>query len=997
MVRALTSNETRESGFIGREPEMAVLTAALDDALSGRGQMVMLAGEPGIGKTRLAQELASHAESLGAQVLWGWCYEQQGAPPYWPWVQPIRSYIQQTDAESLGIQMGPGAADISEIIPEVREKLPNIESVPPLDPQQARFRLFDSISQFLKAAARSKPLLLILDDLQWADQPSLLLLEFLATQVSDSRIMLAGTYRDTEISLDHPLSKSLAQLARSDSYRRLKLSGLEGEYVRQLIEEISGEEPSDDLVRAIYGHTEGNPFFMTEIIRLIGERGQIGGEAELIHAGGLEVPQSVLEVIGQRLNRLSTECQNALTTGAVVGRQFGFRLLGQLNQETSEDQLLMLMDEALAAYLIQEVPGQGDVYQFSHALVQQTLRERLSTSRRVRLHVKIGESLEEIYGNDPRDHAAELAYHFAEAVPVIGTDKLIRYSLLAGERGLETYAQEEALDHFLIGLTAKDLDIEGVTPAADADAASLLFGLGRAQAATLSRQELDVAVATLSRAFEFYAEANDVAQAVKVAAYPIQPLPGHRVAVDLVARALDLVSPDSPEAGLILARYGLVVGLEEGDYQNAADAFDKASKIAEITGDLALEVRILAYASSVDFWHLRWQETVDKGLRVIEVAQRASNQLAEVSARMWVGVAFQSMGDSEKAELHASAGLSTAEVLRDRYWLATARWQNEMCSMLKGDWEAARGFNERGLSVSPSDTRLLSTRMHLEYEVGNETEGDAYRARLMDSLRLLKPGPRYDYASAALLLSVVARITGTDDYLQVAETAAETVLSSSHATPLVTRFTRLGVGIISVMRRDAEAAKEQYDNLGSASGSNALISNDRVLGLLAQTMGKLDQAAVHFEGAIAFCGQAGYKPELTWSCYDYAGLLLERNKMGDRAKALGLLGESVATADELGMAPLLARSKELIERVESGPVRAPEFPYGLTQREVDVVRLVAAGRTDREIADELVISVRTVTTHVGHILNKTGAANRTEAASYAHTHGLVGPNSEGEE
>ncbi|MCH8893488.1 MAG: hypothetical protein IIB32_08310 [Chloroflexi bacterium] len=207
---------------------------------------------------------------------------------------------------------------------------------------------------------------------------------------------------------------------------------------------------------------------------------------------------------------------------------------------------------------------------------------------------------------------------------------------------------------------------------------------------------------------------------------------------------------------------------------------------------------------------------------------------------------------------------------------------------------------------------------------------------------------------------------------------------------------------MAVLRGDVEAAKEQYASLGLAAGSILFIAIDRVLGLLAQTMGDLDQAVIHFEDALAFCRKAGYRPELAWTCHDYAEMLLARGNgrtplQDDRSKALSLLEDALAVSTELGMRPLRERVTALQERAESAPVVSPAYPDGLTQREVEVLRLVAAGKTDREIAEELVISTRTVTTHVGNILNKVAAANRTEAASYAHTNGLVGPNSEVDE
>ena len=169
--------------FVGRQQEMAELTAALEDALSGQGRLVMLVGEPGIGKTRTAQELASRAEAHGAQVLWGRCVDAEGAPPYWPWIQPLRAYIQHAGAERLRTEMGPGSADIAEIISDLRVKLPDLETRAALEPEQARFRLFDSITTFLKNAAQFQPIVLVLDDLHWADRSSMLLLEFLAREM----------------------------------------------------------------------------------------------------------------------------------------------------------------------------------------------------------------------------------------------------------------------------------------------------------------------------------------------------------------------------------------------------------------------------------------------------------------------------------------------------------------------------------------------------------------------------------------------------------------------------------------------------------------------------------------------------------------------------------------------------------------------------------------------------------------------------------------------
>jgi predicted ATPase len=443
--------------FVGRHQEMAELKAALDEALAGQGRLVMLVGEPGIGKTRTAQELAAIAEQRGARVLWGWCYEEEGAPPYWPWVQSLRAYGQQLDPDQLRALMGPGAADIAEIVPEIREKLPGLEPPPALEPEQARFRLFDSITAFVKNAAQAQPLMLVLDDLHWADKSSLLLLPFLARELGGSRLLVVGCYRDVELSRQHPLSEALAQLSRESAgggFRRVLLRGLSQGDSEPFIQAMAGIQPPQRLVDTIYTNTEGNPFFMKEVVRLLSERGELTAE-EVGGPRGIRIPEGVREAIGQRLNRLTEPCNQTLTTASIIGREFEFKVLGRSSSGVSEDQLLLAIDEALAAHLIEEVTGTGERYQFTHALVQQTLAEELSSSRRVRLHARIGEAIEELYGRDADAHAAELAHHFAEARPVVGVEKLVHYSLLAGERALAAYAYEDALAHFERGLAAK--------------------------------------------------------------------------------------------------------------------------------------------------------------------------------------------------------------------------------------------------------------------------------------------------------------------------------------------------------------------------------------------------------------------------------------------------------------------------------------------------------------------------------------------------------------
>jgi len=974
--------------FVGRHQEIAELNSALDDAIAGHGRLVMLAGEPGIGKTSIAQELTSRARSLGTQVFWGWCYEREGAPPYWPWVQPIQSYISQTPVEQLLAELGSGASDIADLVPEIRQKLPDLEPSPTLDPQQTRFRLFNSISTFLTNLAQSQSLVFVLDDLQWADTPSLLLLEFLTQQMTDSNILVIGTYRDVEVTRRHPLSESLAQLSRSPAFSRLALTGLESDDVGQFVRESGGESASTELIDAIHTHTEGNPLFLSEVVRLLGEQSNFDARAGT--AGTpivLGLPQGVVEVIGQRLNRLSADCVDTLTMAAAIGRQFDFNLLKNLSEDASEIQLLEQVEEALDARILQELPEHRDRYQFSHAMVQQTLLERLSTSRRVRMHAKIGEALETAYGDQPGGHAEELAYHFSEAAPVSGPEKLVKYSKLAGDRALEGYAWEEAMAYFQNSLAALSINLEEQTPAPDEDSASLLFGLGRCQAALIE----DGAYRSLRRALDYYAKAGDLEKVVAIAELPDYAATRNIGLEQLIGPALKLVQEGSLQSGRLLSRHGQIIGLQNAAYDEDIDALNQALDISRREGDKELEVQSLAAIVSVYSNHMHYEEALANGLKIFELNEQVNDLRSEVSAHYFVATCYIENGDLGAASRHATEMLSKAERLGDRFWLEGACWKTEMTLRVAGEWESARTFAQRALDIGSRQSNILSGLALNEHEVGNSRLGNSHLDLLTKIASDGTAGSRFMDLSAsarvALTGPLAANITGDSDRLESSVNAATFIIEHPNATALSVNQAHAGLAMVAVISGDADKAAEKYELMKTWHHSFMFfcVSSDRLLGLLARTIGQLDQSAKHFDDALSFCRKGGYKPELAWASCEYADLLIERNGPGDRAKATGLFEECLAISNELGMRPLIERVARLQER----NISQTAFPDGLTAREVEVIRLVALGMIDREIAEELIISPNTVGNHVRSILGKTDSANRTEAAAYAVQNGLT--------
>ena len=892
--------------FVGRQQEMGELKACLEDALSGRGRLVTLVGEPGIGKTRMAQELATYASLRGGQVLWGRSYEEQGVPPYWPWVQAIRSYVRDRDPEQLRSEMGAGAADIAEVVSDVRERLPDLPPAPQLEPDQARFRLFDSIAAFLKTASQRQPLVLVLDDLHWADQPSLALLQFVARELGGARLLIVGTYRDMELSRQHPLAEALGELNRERLFQRVLLRGLTQEDVGRFIEMNSGNSAPRGLVEAVHTQTEGNPLFVTEVVRLLVQEGELGAEPVLeTDSWTIRIPEGVREVIGRRLNRLSQRCNEALTVASIVGREFTLAQLRPLVEDVTEDRLLEILEEALAARVIEELPQSIGRYQFTHALIQETLSGELSLTRRVRLHARIAEALEELYGDDAGAHAAELAHHFAEAEAVLGNGKLVEYGILAGERALGTFAFEEAAGHLQRALAATEgQPMDGVM-------ASIYAGLGRALSATVQRDRIQDVLSSLERAFDYYVEVGDVERAVAVAECHLPNFIGLlEGAAERVASALELVHPDSHDAGRLLSRYIRLIGIEKDGYDSGKRAFGQAMIIAKREDDISLEMQASAGFAYIANFHMQRRESLEHSLRAVELAQQVNNPHAEVEARLSAFVCYYDLGMRDESHRHASAALAVAERLHDRFWMGGALVRSLILTMSLGDWLEAREFGHRGLLVDETDPRALGILVRLEYELGEFDQGAAYLSRLIGDGS--EPTPQATLLAnsyAAQLIPIIERITGDVSRIGYAEAAARAVLKSRYAMPTLDCSVHVGLGMHAAQVLDGRMAAEQYAALEPYRNTMTSICQtvDRVLGILARTMGSLDLATTHFEEALDFCRMAGYRPELALACCDYADTLHQRNGDGDRAKAITLLDESLAISSELGMRPLMER------------------------------------------------------------------------------------------
>lgn len=414
--------------FVGRDEEMRELRAAFERVRAGRGHVVLLAGEPGIGKTRASDVFATEMKAHGACVLWGGCYEWEGAPAYWPWLQLLRAYISTIDNDRLRGELGLGASNIAQIMPELRQRLPNLAQLPSMEPEQARFQLFDGLTTFLSTASLTHPLVLVLDDLHCADTASLLL-HFLVQNIRESRILVVGTYRDSEINRHHPLSATLGDLTREPHCRRMLLRGLSKEDVGRFVSQTSGSKPEHSLVDAIYAETDGNPFFVGELVRLLASEGRLTAP---VQTPMRRVPDSVREVIERRLTRLSPECNRVLSIASVVGREFSLAVLEAITPEPA-DHLVDQLDLAVHARLLDELDGLGR-YRFSHALIQEAVYAQIPAADRRHMHYNVGEALEQLHAKHLEPHYPDLAYHYFRAASSGQAEKAFTYAMKTGQQ-----------------------------------------------------------------------------------------------------------------------------------------------------------------------------------------------------------------------------------------------------------------------------------------------------------------------------------------------------------------------------------------------------------------------------------------------------------------------------------------------------------------------------------------------------------------------------------
>jgi class 3 adenylate cyclase/tetratricopeptide (TPR) repeat protein len=876
-------------GVVGREPEMATITDATRRVAGGKGREILLvSGEAGLGKTTLVAEAARSAFDAGACLLFGHC-EEDLATPYQLFAEALGHYVTHAPEQQLLDHVEAHGSELSRLVPALSSRIPHLPSSKATDSDTERYLLFAAAVGLLATVAQQQPLILVLDDLQWADKGSLLLLRHLASVEPTMRLMVVGTYRDSERSNAGALVDALAALRRLEGVSRIDLVGLDDAGVVALMEAAAGH-PLDDaavgLAHAIYRETDGNPFFVSEVLRNLVETGAIGRDAggrwvaeDSLDTAGL--PDSVREVIGARVVRLGKDAGRVLSVAAVVGRDFDFDLLARATG-TDEEDLLDILDAAAAVTLVREVADSGR-YSFVHALIQHTLYEDLGHNRRARAHRQVAEALEDQCGDRPGSRVGELARHWIAARPA-DLARAISYSRQAGDAALAALAPADALRYF-----AQALDL--YPQATDSDPAlgiDLSIGLGTAQ-----RQTGDPGYrSTLLDAAHRAAHLGDSDRLVAAVLANNRGWVSAAGAIDtekveMLELALDRIAADDPDRVLVLATLCQELSFGRRDRRDAL-ARD-AVAIARNSGDDATIVRVLNGA----FDSLDLSEALDWSEEALARAERIGDPVLLFLAADRRLTAVSQAGDSEGADRCLEImGSMAADLGQPSFnWVLT--FGRATRAQIAGDPERAEQLATEAFQIGdgggePDAALIFGAQMAvISYQRG--TMGEL--VPFIEEAAAENPGAPAFVAALALAYAEGDRHDEARRLLeQFAATGFDLPMNGAWLTAMV------AYGDAAIECRETRFALPLFDRLAPWAGEWSATGGPTVegpvshtLGGLATLLGRYDEADAYFAHSAASSERAQAKFFAARTHLLWGRMLAERAHPGDTEKARELL------------------------------------------------------------------------------------------------------------
>lgn len=885
--------------LVGRRTELSELQELWAEAQQGRGQLALISGEPGVGKTRLANELIVTAQLHGAMVMRGGSYEFEATTPYMPFVEAIREWVRDEAVDELKATLDSTAPAIAKLAPELEAKIGPLPELPPLSPNEERLRLFDSVARLLRALSGKCSVIVFMDDLHWADQGSLNLLHYLLRHLHEERVLFLGCYREVELDRSHPLADSLVAWNRAHLAKRIALDRFSIEETRDLLDMLFQESGSEQFVAAVYHETEGNPFFVEEVVKALVESGEVYRKDrhwERVDLEQLAIPQSVKEAIGRRLSRLSEACTQVLYAAAVLGKTFPFEELARLIED--EEPALDALDEARRAHLVRSVGGEN--FAFTHDKIREVLYQELNPIRRRRLHKRVGELLENLYADDLGAHMQDLAHHFTECGDL---DKGYRYSMEAASQAIELYALDQAVR---VGGDAVDCALgQG-----DQEKARAAYAL-QAQA-YFTRGRFPQAIEALEEAIE---RTDDTQEKVRLmvqqgSAYTALSDPRGREVLEEAIEALEgsAASADLAHAITMLGRYHHY----SAEHEQAIEHYQKALGILEPLDDPMALIHAYSYLAGA-YQHLTEFETSNEyARRAMEVGKANELPFGEAAGYEFMAENAANLGRFEEAMEYAKADLRIGE---EHGFLDRIAWSKMVLTWAaigQGHLKEAIEVGLDGLALAEELGELRLGVWFGGYIAQAMTESDPDPTRALEHAQLaieraeaLRQVILHVFSYNALAIVYVQQ-SRYDEALALVETAHELAKETEN---IVSQMWNAELLIELYLHYDrlaeAQDAHAAYRAVTDRLGSRWLDGKaDTLLARISAGLGDGEAAQAAFERAIEHFENCGARPE-------QARALMARGEwwqgLGDHERAREDFKASEAIFEACGMVHALAR------------------------------------------------------------------------------------------
>jgi DNA-binding SARP family transcriptional activator/tetratricopeptide (TPR) repeat protein len=882
------------------------LAAAGDPSESERraGRIVVLAGDAGIGKTSLAAEVARRAHDGGGVVLAGRAPEE-ALVPYQPFIEALRHYFSAAPLEELRVSVREYGPELAQLVPELRRRVPDLPRPLGGDPESERYRLFEAVVGLLTTISARAPILLVLDDLHWAGRPTLLLLRHLARAPEPARLLILVAYR-TEPSGERVVD-ALADLRREGLVSQLDIGGLSERETAELVQARTGEAPSRAFARALHAETEGNPFFIEEIVRHLGEAGVRAGAAGATELQRFGLPEGVTQMIARRLDRLDPKTIEWLRVASVIGRDFDVALLEQL-VPLEEDQFLNSLEQALSAGLLLESQDETGRYSFSHTLIREALYEGMSSARRARIHQRVGEALEEAR----KASVTVLAHHFTRAANPKDAEKAITYASQAGEKAASLLAHQEAAEHFTRALDV----LTRYEPEALERRCSLALLVGEER---MRGGERDLARTAFREAVALAEQLGDRASLARAAIgasqrYVQQPGVVDDELIEMLERALEANDGrlSSDRVRLLNRLCGALYYSSERE--RMAELSAEATTIAKTLDDpeAAAYARGAVRRALWDPDHLK--ERLAASTEMLQFARRIGNLELQLHAHAWLVLDLLESGDPDGVNAQLAAFTTGADQLRQPLYVWQVIVWRAMKALLEGRLERAEELAGEALAAGAPAESVTATQYYAIQLLAIRREQARMReledaARQMVAANPARPAWR---VALATVLSEGGDLAAARDELD--RLSAEQFRDIPRDGDWLTAMSLLSD--LCAALGDRERSAMAFELLLPFAEVNAVAgiavaclgSVARQLGKLAAVIGRQRDAASNFQRALEVHNRMNAPVLLAHTQLDYAEAL------GRGPRAGRMINEAAHTASELDL-PAVARR---VERLRAG-------------------------------------------------------------------------------